>query len=229
MKHVLITGGNKGIGLEVTRQLLDLGFAVTVLARDLSPIEDLNCRGIKFDLHNIKDIANVVSSIDDIDILINNAGIMNTCRYHDYPEGKKMEMLKINIEAPVELMTCVSKKMIEKKQGRIVNVASIAGEIGHPDIWYGITKAGLINATKSFAKELGPHGIIVNAVAPGPVDTDMMNSIPKERQESILRNVYSGRFARPEEVAQAIVWLATDCPSYINGTCIDINNGAFPR
>jgi 3-oxoacyl-[acyl-carrier protein] reductase len=119
--------------------------------------------------------------------------------------------------------------MIQKKQGRIVNNASIAGQIGHPDIWYGITKAGLINATKSFAKLLGPHGIIVNAVAAGPVETDMMQSIPEARKEAILKSVYSGRFAQPIEVAQTILWLATDSPAYINGTCVDINNGAFPR
>ncbi len=230
MKHVLITGGNKGIGLETTKLFVDLGYNITVLARDLSPIKGLkNCRGIQFDLHNIEAIPQLISEVEFIDILINNAGIMHTCGYDNYPRNKKEEMLKINLEAPIELITCVSKKMLPKKQGRIVNNASIAGQIGHPDIWYGITKAGLINATKSFAKVLGPHGIIVNAVAPGPVETDMMQSIPESRKDAILKSVYSGRFAQPTEVAQTILWLATESPTYINGTCIDINNGAFPR
>jgi len=229
-KHVLITGGNRGIGLETSKMFLDLGYEITVIARDLSTMKALkNCRCIEHDLCNIDAIPQIISDLDDIDILINNAGIMNTCLYDNYPDIKKEEIIKINLEAPIALITCVSKRMIENKRGRIVNNASIAGQIGHPDIWYGITKAGLINATKSFAKILGPHGIIVNAVAAGPVETDMMQSIPEARKEAILKSVYSGRFAQPKEIAQTIVWLATDSPSYINGTCIDINNGAFPR
>ena len=229
-KHVLITGGNKGIGLEVTKLFLNLNYKVTVIARDIEPIKVFsNCTGIEFDLQNIEDISKLISSLEHIDILINNAGIMNTCGFDNYPKNKKELMIRINLEAPIELITCVSKSMIQKKQGRIINNASIAGQIGHPDIWYGITKAGLINATKSFAKMLGPHGIVINAVAPGPVETDMMQYIPEARKEAILKSVYSGRFAQTFEIAQTILWLATDSPSYINGICVDINNGAFPR
>ena len=89
--------------------------------------------------------------------------------------------------------------------------------------------AGLINMTKSFAKLLGPQGIVVNAVAAGPVATDMLAIIPEPRKKAIKEAVYTGRFAEPEEVAETMFWLATDCPEYINGTCVDINNGAFPR
>ena len=90
-------------------------------------------------------------------------------------------------------------------------------------IWYGMTKAGLINMTKSFAKLLGPQGVVVNAVAAGPVETDMLATIPEPRKKAIKEAVYTGRFAYPEEVAEAMFWLATDCPEYINGTCLDIN------
>ena len=97
------------------------------------------------------------------------------------------------------------------------------------DMGKGDSPKGLINATKSFAKILGPKGIVINAVAPGPVETDMLNVIPEDRKKAILNMVFTKRFARPKEVAKAIVWLATECPEYINGTCLDINNGAFPR
>lgn len=107
--------------------------------------------------------------------------------------------------------------------------ASIAGEIGYPDIWYEASKAGIINATKSFSTLLGPKGIVINAVAPGPVETNMMAVIPEQRKQSIKNSVFTDRFAKAEEVAKTIYWLATECPEYINGTCIDINNGAFPR
>jgi 3-oxoacyl-[acyl-carrier protein] reductase len=154
---------------------------------------------------------------------------MHALPYDNYPQEKINQIMRINIEAPVAMITEVAKGMIKNGSGRIVNNASIAGEIGHPDVWYGITKAGMINMTKSFAKLLGPSGIVVNAVAAGPVDTAMLATIPEQRKKAIKSMVYTGRFADPEEVATTIFWLATDCPEYINGTCIDINNGAFPR
>jgi NAD(P)-dependent dehydrogenase (short-subunit alcohol dehydrogenase family) len=188
-----------------------------------------NVTKVKFDLTKVDLIPGLIAELGRVDILVNNAGVMHSVPFDNYPAEKLDEILKLNIQAPVALIREVSSYMIENGSGRIVNNASIAGEIGHPDIWYGITKAGLINATKSFAKILGPKGIVVNAVAPGPVETDMLNIIPEDRKASIKQAVYTGRFARPAEVASAITWFATECPEYINGTCMDINNGAFPR
>jgi len=230
MKHVLITGGNKGIGLETTKLFLEKGYMVTIVARDFSNFQPLNnCKYIEFNLMEIDKIPKLMSSIDEVDILINNSGILNTFSFDNYPKEKKEEMLKVNLEAPIELINCVSKQMVKNKAGRIVNNASIAGQIGHPDVWYGITKAGLINATKSYAKLLGKNGIVINAVCAGPVETEMLKQIPEFRKETTLKNTYLGRFAKPQEVAEAILWLATECPEYVNGTCIDLNNGAFPR
>jgi len=146
-----------------------------------------------------------------------------------FDSEEKIETLKVNIEAPVELIKEFSTGMIKKGYGRIVNVASIAGEIGHSDIWYGASKAALINITKSFSKSLGRKGIVINAVAPGPVKTDMFGDIPKKRKLQLKNASITGRYAEPLEVAETIYWLATKAPSYINGICIDINNGAFPR
>lgn len=233
MKTVLITGGNKGIGLETTKMFLELGYRVVVVARDFSDATLLpdseNIIKRPFDLTDIGGIPQLVSEIGHVDVLINNAGVMFACPYDNYPAEKVETILKLNIEAPVALIREVSKSMIEKGSGRIVNNASIAGQIGHPDVWYGITKAGLINVTKSFAKILGPKGIVVNAVAAGPVETDMLHVIPEDRKKAVKAAVYLGRFAKPEEVAKAMVWLSTECPEYINGTCLDINNGSFPR
>jgi len=230
-KTVLITGGNKGIGLEVTRLFLNLNYNIVIIARDFNNFEFKNNNKIKqieFDLSNVDKIAKLISSLEPIDILINNAGVMYSLPYNEYPNDKKESMLKLNIESPIKLIEEVSKNMIKKGRGRIVNNASIAGQIGHPDIWYGITKAGVINATKSFSKIFNGK-IIINAVAPSPVKTDMLNVIPKPRQEAFLKTVIAKRFAKPQEIAKTIVWLATDSPEYINGTCIDINNGSFPR
>jgi 3-oxoacyl-[acyl-carrier protein] reductase len=228
----MITGGNKGIGLEATRLFLDRGFHVCVVARDFEGFEfarSADVSMVKYDLTDVAGIPDLVAGLDPFDVLVNNAGVMFALPYDQYPQEKVQTILRLNLEAPVALMREVSGGMIKRGGGRIVNNASIAGQIGHPDIWYGVTKAGLINLTKSFAKLLGPKGIVVNAVAPGPVETDMLDVIPAARKEAILKAVNTGRFARPQEVAEAIVWLGTDCPAYINGTCTDINDGAFPR
>ena len=231
-EKVLITGGNKGIGLATTKEFLSHGYKVYVVARDFSKFNldgKEQVEKIEFDLVNVAEIPHLAKKIGEINILINNAGIMHGISYEDYTEEKKDEILKVNLEAPVALILAFSPGMVRQGKGRIVNNASIAGEIGHPDIWYGITKAGVINFTKSFAKILGPKGIVINAVAPGPVETEMLQVIPKERKEGMKRIAYTGRYATAEEIAKTIYWLATDCPDYINGTCIDINNGVFPR
>lgn len=231
-KTVLITGGNKGIGLETTKLFVFNDYKVIVVARDFEDFmfnDNENVRVVKYDLADTKGISDLVKTLGHIDILINNAGIMNSIPYDSYQKENIDRLMNINLYTPIELITQVSKMMIKNCSGRIVNTASVAGEIGHPDIWYGVSKAGIINATKSFAKILGPKGIVINSVAPGPVETEMLNVIPQARKSAIKSSVYTNRFAKADEVAKAIYWLATDCPEYINGTCLDINNGAFPR
>ncbi len=230
-KIVLITGGNKGIGLIATEKFINAGHKVIVIARDLKNFKfknHLEIESIEYDLTNVNGIPELLSQLPPIEILLNNAGVMFSIPYHNYPQEKINQILKLNIQAPVALINEVSKSMISNGYGRIVNNASIAGEIGHPDIWYGITKAGVNNMSKSYAKILGPKGIVINAVAAGPVETEMLKVIPEQRKMEIKASVYTGRFAYPEEVADTMYWLATECPEYINGTCIDINNGAFP-
>lgn len=232
MKTVLITGGNKGIGLETTRFFLGRNYKVIVVARDFTEFEfaaNDQVQSIQFDITQIGDIPDLISNLGDLDVLINNAGIMLSLPYDNYPQEKIEYINKVNIEAPIAFINAVAKKMIQRKSGRIVNNASIAGQIGHPDIWYGITKAGLINATKSYAKILGPEGILVNAVAASPTETDMLATIPEARKAAFKQSVISHRFATAQEVAAAIGWLGTESPEYINGICIDINNGSFMR
>lgn len=231
-KTAVVTGGNKGIGLEVTGMLLDKGFDVCVVARDFSgfPLAGRNgVRQVAFDLSDVEAIPALVAGIGDVDVLVNNAGVMLALPYDAYPREKMEFVMRVNLEAPVALMREAAASMVRNGGGRIVNNASVAAHTGHPDVWYGASKAALVNATKSFAKILGGKGVVVNAVAASPVDTDMLQSIPLERREAMLKAVHLGRFARADEVAQAMVWLATDSPEYISGVCLDVNNGAFPR
>ncbi len=228
MKKVLITGWNKGIGLATTKLFLEKWFEVIILARDFSDlkIENNNLEKIKFDLKNIEKISEICEKIWKIDILINNAWIMHWINYLDYNEELQKDILNINLVAQIELI-----KWFEKlnKNLRIVNNASIAWEIWHPDIWYWITKAWVINMTKSFAKILWPKWIIVNCVSAWPVETDMLLTIPEARKSEIKKSVMTWRFAKPEEIAKTFYFLWVDAPEYINWICIDINNWAFMR
>ena len=225
MKIVLITGGNKGIGLELTRAFLSLAYKVIVVARDFEVFEFAdNVECIEYDLSDVEGIPKLVASMGQIDILINNAGVMYSLPYNAYPEEKVSSMLRLNLEAPIKLI----EECVKSGATRVVNNASIAGQIGHPDVWYGASKAGLINATKSFAK-IFEGKVVINAVAASPVETDMLETIPLERREAFLKTVVTKRFAYADEVAKTILWLAIESPEYINGTVIDINNGSYPR
>ena len=232
-KKVLITGGNKGIGLAISRAMLELGYEITIVARDFEtcPLVGVaKVTAIEYDLSNVSGLKELAKEVGDIDILINNAGYMQPkYTYDNYPKEAKEHLMNVDLHTPVELMNLVSVSMKKKKFGRIVNTASIAGQIGHPDVWYGIAKAGLINATKIYAKLLGPDGIIVNCVAPSAAETGMQKDNDEARKKAFKAAVVTNRFAEPEEVAKAIVWLATDCPEYINGITIDINNCFYPR
>ena len=231
MKNVLITGGNKGIGLKAAELFLKNGFHVFVIARDFTsfPLHgEPNVTEIPFDLAKTEQIASLIQKLPTMDVLINNAGMMYALPYDAYPPEKAEYILNVNLRSPVEFMIQVSKGMEKNGGGRIVNVSSVAALTGHPDLWYGITKAGLVNVTKSFAKLLAKKGIVTNAVAPGPAETNMLKTVPEDRRKELKANTYLNRFAYPEEVAQTIYWLATESPEYINGVLIDVDNGAVP-
>jgi len=227
MNTALITGAARGIGLATARAFLKAGWKVLALDKDFSTF-DLDVERIQFDLRELSKIKDMVEK-RQIDTLVNNAGVLYCDAYDSIPEEHKREVLTVNLEAPARLIECISIQMKKRKSGRIVNVGSVAAFTGHPDLWYGITKAGILNLTKAWAKELGPHGILVNAVAPGPTQTAMYEQLPQSRKDGVMRSVYSGRVCQPEEVAAAILWLGSSCPEYVNGTTLDVNNGSYPR
>ena len=159
MKTALVTGAARGIGRAAADALAKAGFRVLRL--------DLEGE-IKYDLTDLAGIPKLVNSLGEIHVLVNNAGVQNAVSIDDYTEEQRKRILRINLEAPVELIRAVSKQMIARGAGRIVNLASVAAYTAHTDLWYGVTKAGVVSFTRSFAARLGPKGIQVNAVAPGP-------------------------------------------------------------
>jgi 3-oxoacyl-[acyl-carrier protein] reductase len=229
-KTALVTGAGRGIGLAAARLFLGAGYRVLALDKDFSdsglPKE---AERISFDLASISGIKPLVDKLGEIHVLVNNAGMLH-CHPHDaFPEADALEILTVNLRAPVALIEAVAPQMRRRKSGRIVNVGSVAAFTGHPDLWYGASKAALLNVTKSYAGYLGAEGVLVNAVAPGPTLTDMYEQLPQSRKDGVMRSVYSGRPCQPEEVAQVIFWLGSSSPDYLSGATIDVNNGSYPR
>jgi NAD(P)-dependent dehydrogenase (short-subunit alcohol dehydrogenase family) len=227
MKRALITGAGRGIGLATARRFAAAGWRVLSLDKEFG--SDVVGERVAFDLTDTARIAALIASIGDVDTLVNNAGVLHCDPIDAIPDAHRSEILAVNLEAPAALIAAVAPGMKARRSGRIINVSSVSAFTGHPDLWYGITKAGLLNLTKSWARALGPHGVLVNAVAPGPTETRMYDQLPQSRRDDVMRSVYAGRACQPQEVADAIFWLGSDCPEYINGSTLDVNNGSYPR
>jgi len=228
LSTVLVTGAGRGIGQATARAFARAGWRVLALDRAFDA--DAEGERVEHDLRDLDGVAALVGRLGEIDVLVNNAGMQNAVPYDRYTGEMRAAILRVNLEAPAELIRAVAPQMIARRAGRIVNLASIAAWGPHPDLWYGITKAGVVSLTRSYASYLGRHGIQVNAVAPGPVETELLTRVvDAARREALLAQVYTGRVGRPEEIAAAILWLATASPAIVNGAVLDINDGTFPR
>lgn len=227
MPTALITGAGRGIGMATAQAFLGAGWRVLSLDK-LFGVDSPGER-ILFDLSGCEKIPGLIASLGDIDTLVNNAAVLYCDPYESIPADHRREILAVNLEAPNALIAALAPQMKARGAGRIVNVSSVSAFTGHPDLWYGITKAGVLNLTKSWAKALGGHGVLVNAVAPGPTVTVMYDQLPQSRKDDVMRAVYSGRPCTPEEVARVIFWLGSESPEYVNGATVDVNNGSYPR
>ncbi|MEO8718211.1 MAG: SDR family oxidoreductase [Burkholderiales bacterium] len=227
MPAVLVTGAGRGIGLATAQAFLKEGWKVFALDKQFG--KEIAGQRVDYDVTDLAGIPRMIAKLGTVDTLVNNAGVLYCEPYDAIPEAHVAEILTVNLRAPVALIEAVAPQMRKRKSGRIVNLGSVAAFTGHPDLWYGATKAALLNITKSYAANLGKDGVLVNAVAPGPTLTPMYEQLPQSRKDGVMRSVHAGRPCTPEEVARVILWLGSSSPDYVSGTTVDVNSGAYPR
>ncbi|RMG61419.1 MAG: 3-oxoacyl-[acyl-carrier-protein] reductase [Deltaproteobacteria bacterium] len=241
-KIALVTGGSRGIGRAVCRLLASEGAFVFVnysssedAARET--LEEVKGSGgdgeiVRF---NVADEAEVRDAVEKIvkekgrlDILVNNAGIAIDNLIVRLKGDDFDRVVSVNLKGVFNCSRAVARQMMKQKYGRIINVTSVVGEMGNAgQSVYSASKAGIIGFTKSLAKELASRGVTVNAVSPGFIETDMTASLPEKVREEYLASIPLGRFGEPEDVARAVLFLASDGASYITGEVIRVNGGLY--
>ncbi|MGB9767093.1 MAG: 3-oxoacyl-[acyl-carrier-protein] reductase [Sulfurihydrogenibium sp.] len=240
-KTALITGSTRGIGKAIAVAFAKNGADVIITGRDRASAESLaknienefgvKAFGINLDLSS--DIEESFKEITQwsngkIDILVNNAGITKDTLFIRMKQEDWDSVINTNLTGTFRITQAVVKLMIKQRFGRIINISSIIGFTGNVgQANYAATKAGLIGFTKSLAKELASRNITVNAVAPGFIETDMTAQLPADIVENYLKQIPLGRFGKPEDVANVVLFLASDMASYITGETIHVNGGMF--
>jgi len=239
-KVALVTGGARGIGAQIVRTLSSYGATVIINYSSsadaaLALADSLTKEGAKVDIYpcNVADFAaskemieKVIEKHGQIDILVNNAGITKDNLTMMMTEKEFDDVIDINLKGSFNCMKHVTRSMLKKKSGRIINISSIVGIRGNAgQINYCATKAGVIGMTKALAKEIGSRGITVNAVAPGYIDTDMTKVLPEEVTKKLLSEIPLGKIGTTTDIAETVAFLASDRAGYITGQVIQVDGG----
>ncbi len=228
-KAVLVTGGNRGIGLAIARTFAAQGDDVVITHRSGAPPEGL--RGV---LCHVDDSASVDAAFTaaeqmlgrSIEVVVANAGITRDTLLMRMSDEEFADVLDTNLTGAFRCARRASKGMIKARHGRIILVSSIVGLYGAPgQSNYAASKAGLVGLARSITRELGGRGITANVVAPGFIETEMTAALPDERRKAYLSAIPAGRFAQPQEVADAVVFLASPSAAYISGAVIPVDGG----
>ncbi len=235
-KCALVTGASGGIGAEIARGLHAAGATVGLSGTRTEPLEalaaDLGARAHVLPC-NLSDAGAVealpkqaVETMGRVDILVNNAGVTRDNLFMRMSDEEWAQVLDINLTAAMRLCRGVLRGMMKARWGRIVNISSVVGATGNPGQGnYAASKAGLVGMSKSLAAEVASRGVTVNAVAPGFITTAMTDKLTDDQKDTILRNVPAGRMGTPEEIAAAVVYLASPAAGYTTGAVLHVNGG----
>jgi len=240
-KVAIVTGGAQGIGKSIAMLLARNGADIVIAdinaAQAEATAKEIEASGRKA-IAVVADISQfseaermgktVMDTFGTVDILVNNAGITRDNLFLKMKEEEWDAVIAINLKSVFNCAKAVVRFMSKQRAGKIVNIASVVGQMGNiGQANYGASKAGIIGLTKTLAQEFASRGITVNAVAPGFIETEMTRALPEKVREEFLHRIPFGRMGTPEEVADAVLFLASDASRYITGQVINVNGGLY--
>jgi 3-oxoacyl-[acyl-carrier protein] reductase len=228
-RTVLVTGGNRGIGLSIARSFAEAGDRVVVTHRSGEPPEGLE--GVRCDVTDTASVDAAFTEAEEklggpVEVLVANAGITKDTLLMRMSDDDWDAVIDTNLAGAFRCARRASKGMIRLRRGRIVLISSVVGLYGGPgQANYSASKAGLVGLARSITRELGGRGITANVVAPGFIETDMTAALPEDTQKTYKAAIPAGRFATPDEVAAAVRFLASPEAAYISGAVIPVDGG----
>ncbi|MBW4961995.1 acetoacetyl-CoA reductase [Sulfitobacter sp. CW3] len=233
----LVTGGSRGIGAAISTALKDAGYSVaaTYAGNDEAAAKFTESTGIKTYKWDVADydaskagIANVEADLGPIEVVVANAGITRDAPFHKMTPEQWHQVINTNLTGVFNTIHPIWPGMRERKFGRVVVISSINGQKGQfAQVNYAATKAGDLGIIKSLAQEGARAGITANAICPGYIATDMVMAVPEKVRESIIAQIPAGRLGEPEDIARAVLFLASDDASFINGSTITANGAQY--
>jgi len=240
-KVALITGASRGIGQAISLILGKNGATVIGTATSESGADtitkifqenNISGKGFALNVTENDQIENLMKSISDefgsVDILVNNAGITRDNLLMRMKDDEWNDIMHTNLASVYKMSKAVLRGMMKKKSGRIISIASVVGAMGNAgQTNYSAAKAGIMGFTKSLAREVGPRGITVNAIAPGFIKTDMTDALPEEQKEFLANQIPLGRLGTVEEIAASVLFLAGESGAYITAQTLHVNGGMY--
>jgi 3-oxoacyl-(acyl-carrier-protein) reductase len=227
-RSVLVTGGNRGIGLAIARAFAAQGDEVAVTYRGKPAPEDLF--GVRCDVTDTDQVDAAFKEIEEkqgaVEVLVANAGITDDTLLMRMTEEQFTRVLDANLTGAFRVAKRATRAMLKARWGRMIFISSVVGLSGGPgQINYAASKAGLIGVARSVTRELGGRNITANVITPGFIATDMTDAVSEERKQTILASVPAGRYGQTDEVAAAVTFLASDAAAYINGAVLPVDGG----
>jgi 3-oxoacyl-[acyl-carrier protein] reductase len=235
-KVAFVTGSTRGIGLAIATSLHAAGAKVAITGRDAGRAQEVAAGlgagtvGVGCEISDAAQVAEAIAAVEQalgpIDILVNNAGLTRDNILLRLSEADWDAVLDANLKGAFLTMRAVTKGMMKRRSGRIINITSIVGIIGNKgQANYAASKAGLIGLTKSAAKEYASRGILINCVAPGFIDTDMTAALPEDARKVLLEQIALGRLGSPDDIANTVLYLASDLAGYVTGQVLVVDGG----
>jgi 3-oxoacyl-(acyl-carrier-protein) reductase len=225
---VLVTGGNRGIGLAIAREFAAAGHTVVVTHRSGEPPEGLH--GVQCDVTDSAAVDAAFTQVESehgpVEVVVANAGVTKDGLLMRMPEDAFTDVLDANLTGAWRVTQRATRGMMKARFGRLIYISSVVGLTGAPgQVNYAASKAGLVGMARSVARELGGRGVTANVVAPGYVDTEMTAELSDKRREELMAAIPLGRTASPEEIAKAVAFLASDDAAYITGAVLPVDGG----